>query len=179
MEVKGHLGSTGVKLWKPCKHDISRRETWTDLLFSMLVYLIEYKKPIVFGGGQRSFEVNRGQIVKPCKQYLKKGSLDRSHIWYVGVPCWVQKAYCFWWRSKVIWGQQGSNCGNHVNTLSQKGKLGQISYLVCRCTLLSTRSLLLLVEVKGHLGSTEVKLWKPRKHNGSRREAWTDLIFGM
>ena len=25
---------------------------------------IEYKKPIVFGGGQRSFGVNRGQIVK-------------------------------------------------------------------------------------------------------------------
>ena len=30
----------------------------------MQVYHIEYKNPIVFGGGQRSFEVNRGQIVK-------------------------------------------------------------------------------------------------------------------
>ena len=45
-----------------------------------------------------------------------------------------------------------------VNTISQEGKLGQISYLVCRCTTLSTRSLLFLVEVKGHLGSTGVKL---------------------
>ena len=37
-----------------------------------------------------------------------------------------------------------------VNTISQEGKLGQISYL-------STGSLLFLVEVKGHLWSTGVK----------------------
>ena len=36
--------------------------------------------------------------------------------------------------------------------ISQEGKLGQISYLVCRCTPLSTRSLLVLVEVKCHFG---------------------------
>ena len=132
VEVKGHLGSTGVKLWKPCKHDIS-----------------------------------------------SKGSLDRSHIWYVAVPHWVQEAYCFWWRSKVIWGQQGSNCENLVNMISQARKLGQISYLVCRCATLSTRSLLFLVEVKGHLRSTGVKLWKPCKYDISRREAWTVVIFGM
>ena len=66
-----------------------------------------------------------------------------------------------------------------VNTISQEGKLGQISYLVCRCTTLSTRTLLFLVEVKGHLGSAGVKLWKPCKHNISRRETCTDLIFGM
>ena len=51
-----------------------------------------------------------------------------------------------------------------VNTISQEGKLGQISYLVCRCTTLSTRSLLFLVEVKGHLRSTGVKLWKHCKN---------------
>ena len=47
-----------------CNHDISRREAQTVLIFGMLVYHIEYKKPIVFGGGQMSFGVNRGQIVK-------------------------------------------------------------------------------------------------------------------
>ena len=112
-------------------------------------------------------------------RYLKKGSLDRSHIWYVGEPHWVQEPYCFWWRSMVIWGQQGSNCENLVNTISQEGKLGQISYLVCRRTTLSTRILLFLVEVKGHLGSTGTTLWKPCKQDISIREAWTYLIFGM
>ena len=34
-----------------------------------------------------------------------------------------------------------------VNTISQEGKLGQISYLVCRCITMSTRTLLFLVEV--------------------------------
>ena len=57
-----------------------------------------------------------------------------------------------------------------------EGKLGQISYLVCRCTLLKTRRLLFFMDVKGHLGSTGVKLWKTCKHDMSRREAWTDLI---
>ena len=71
------------------------------------------------------------------------------------------------------------HCKNLVNMISQQGKLGQISYLVCMCTTLSTRTLLFLVEVKGHLGSTGVKLWKPCKHDISRREASTDLIFGM
>ena len=75
-----------------CKHDISRREAWTDL------------------------------------------------IWYVGVPYWVQEPYCFWWRSKVIWGQQGSNCQNLLNTISQEGKLGQLSYLISWCTTLSTKA---------------------------------------
>ena len=49
-----------------------------------------------------------------------------------------------------------NQCLYLVNTISQEGKLGQlpgqISYLVCRCTTLSTRSLLFLVEVKGHSG---------------------------
>ena len=33
-------------------------------MFGMLMYHIDYNKPIVFGGGQRLFGVNRGQIVK-------------------------------------------------------------------------------------------------------------------
>ena len=41
------------------------------------------------------------------------GSLDISHIWYLGVT------HCFWWMSKVIWGQQESICENHVNMISQ------------------------------------------------------------
>ena len=92
-----------------CKHDISRREAWTDLIFGISVYHIEYKNPIVFGGGQRSFGVN------------------------------------------------GSKCINLVNTISQKWKLGQVSYLIYWCTTLSMKSLLFLVEVKGHLGSTGSK----------------------
>ena len=40
------------------------RETWTNLIFGVLVYHIEYKKPIVFGRGQRSFGFNTGQIGK-------------------------------------------------------------------------------------------------------------------
>ncbi|KAJ8025096.1 hypothetical protein HOLleu_35207 [Holothuria leucospilota] len=42
------------------------------------------KNPIVFGGGQRSFGVTRGQNLKTLfTQYLKIGSLDRFHTWYV------------------------------------------------------------------------------------------------
>ena len=59
----------------------------------------------------------------------------------------------------------GSNCESRVNTISQAGILEPITYLVCRCTVSSTRSLLLLVEVKSHLGTTEVKLWKPCIHD--------------
>ena len=36
----------------------------TGLIFGVQVYHNEYKKPIVFGGGQRSFGVNSDQIVK-------------------------------------------------------------------------------------------------------------------
>ncbi|KAJ8018867.1 hypothetical protein HOLleu_00150 [Holothuria leucospilota] len=42
------------------------------------------KNPIVFGGGQRSFGVTRGQTLKTLfTRYLKVGSLDRFHTWYV------------------------------------------------------------------------------------------------
>ena len=85
-----------------CKQDISSREAWTDLIFSMWVYHIEYKNPIVFGVGQRSFGVNSGQIVKTM--------------------------------------------------ISQEWKLGQLSYLVYH---IEYKSLLFLVEVKCHLGSSD------------------------
>ena len=52
-----------------------------------------------------------------------------------------------------MWGHQGSNSEKLVNTVSQGGKLGLGSYLVCRCIMVGRRTLLFLVEVKGHLGS--------------------------
>ncbi|KAJ8029559.1 hypothetical protein HOLleu_28989 [Holothuria leucospilota] len=47
-----------------CKHDISRRVTVTELILGVWVGHIEKMIPIVFGGGQRSFGVRRGQNVK-------------------------------------------------------------------------------------------------------------------
>ncbi|KAJ8022356.1 hypothetical protein HOLleu_37229 [Holothuria leucospilota] len=46
----------------------------------------ERKNPIVFGGGQRSSGVTRGQNLKTLfTRYLKLESLDRFHAWYVDV----------------------------------------------------------------------------------------------
>ncbi|KAJ8047453.1 hypothetical protein HOLleu_06450 [Holothuria leucospilota] len=45
---------------------------------------IERKNPIVFGMGQRSPGVTRGQTLKTLlTQYLKVGSLDEFHTLYV------------------------------------------------------------------------------------------------
>ncbi|KAJ8028145.1 hypothetical protein HOLleu_30297 [Holothuria leucospilota] len=41
------------------------------------------KNPVVFGGGQRSSGVAGGQTLKTLLTYLKIGSLDRFHMWYV------------------------------------------------------------------------------------------------
>ncbi|KAJ8034084.1 hypothetical protein HOLleu_24509 [Holothuria leucospilota] len=42
------------------------------------------KNPIVFGGGQRSSGVTGGQTPNTLlTRYLKVGSLDRLHTWYV------------------------------------------------------------------------------------------------
>ena len=58
-------------------NNISRRETCTDLIFGMKVYHIDYKNPIVFGGGQRSFGVNSGEVLTPaCKH-----DILRSEAW--------------------------------------------------------------------------------------------------
>ena len=172
MEVKGHLGSTEVKLWKPCKHNISRREAWTDLIY-----------------------------------------------WYVGVPHWVQGAYCFLWRSKVIWGQ---NCKNLVKHNSRNREawtdliFGMLMYLIeykkpivfgggqrsfgiirgqnCKNLVKHNfsrqwsldRSYAWYVGVSHWVqeaycfwwrpnviwGQQGSKLWKPCKHDISRREAW-------
>ncbi|KAJ8026091.1 hypothetical protein HOLleu_33831 [Holothuria leucospilota] len=45
-----------------------------------------------------------------------------------------------------------------VYTISQEGKVGQFSNLVHRWPILRERTLLFLVEVKGHLGSPGVKI---------------------
>ena len=78
---------------------------------------------------------------------------------------------------EVTWGQQGSNCENLVNMISQAGKLGRIQCsTVCRCSTWSASIVLFLVEVKGHLGSTWVKLWKPciylKKESLDRSHIW-------
>ena len=64
---------------------------------------------------------------------------------------------CFWWRSKVIWGHQGS----------KSEKLGLISYLVCWCIMVRERTLIVLVEVKGHRGQTLKALLTPYLDVGS------------
>ena len=118
VEVKGHLRSTGVKLWKHCKNlvnTISQEGKLGQISYLVcksatlrtrsLLFLVEVKAHL------RSTGV---KLWKHCKNLVntisQDGSLDRSHMWYVGASHWVQEAYCFWWRSKVIWGQQGSKC---------------------------------------------------------------------
>ena len=88
------------------------------------MYHIEYKNLIVFGEGQRSFGVNRNQI------------LETLLAWYI------------------------------------KNKVSYLVYWVCRYTTLSKRNLLFLWEVKGHLGSPVVILWKHCKHYISRPNLW-------
>ncbi|KAJ8017877.1 hypothetical protein HOLleu_44457 [Holothuria leucospilota] len=45
------------------------------------------KNPIIFGGGERSSGVTRGQTLKTLlTRYLKKGSSDSSQTWYIDAP---------------------------------------------------------------------------------------------
>ncbi|KAJ8017591.1 hypothetical protein HOLleu_44895 [Holothuria leucospilota] len=68
---------------------------------------------IAFGGGQRSSGVTGSQTLKTMlTQYLKVGSLDRFHTWYVDALWLEGECYHFWWRSKVIWGHQQSTTEN-------------------------------------------------------------------
>ena len=67
------------------------------------------------------------------------------NIWYVGVPNFVQEVDCFGEGLRSFGVQQRSNCKHFVSTISPEGKLGLISYLVCRCTTLSTRSLSVII----------------------------------
>ena len=63
-----------------CKHDISRWVNVRDLILTMWIAHTEYMIPIVFGGGQRSFGVIRGQKVKTMLTlYLKKGNSGVSN----------------------------------------------------------------------------------------------------
>ena len=88
---------------------------------------------------------------------------DTFHIWYIDLSCWEEEPYCFWWRSKVIWGHQRSKPENLVNTISWDRDDRHFSYLGYRFVMSRGRTLLFLVEVRGHLRSPEVKLWKPHK----------------
>ena len=104
MSFGGQQGSNCVK---PRKHDISRREDFTDLIFGVQVYHNEYKKHIV---------------LVEVKDHLGSTRVEFENL---------------------------------LNTISQVGKLGQLSYLVYH---IEYKSLLFLVEVKGHLGSSDIKL---------------------
>ena len=54
-----------------------------DIKLGMTIPYIEYKNPIGFGGGQRSFGVTRGQKLKTlCTQYIKKGNCDGHQTYY-------------------------------------------------------------------------------------------------
>ena len=67
------------------------------------------KKPIDFGGGQRSWGVTGGQTLKTLlTRYLELGNLDEVHTWRGGL-LWSEekKIYRFWWRSKLMGGHGG------------------------------------------------------------------------
>ena len=85
---------------------------------------------------------------------------DTFHIWYIDLSCWEEEPYCFWWRSEVIWGHQRSTTKNLVIVISQGRNGRQFSYLIYGFVMLRGRTLLFLVEVRGHLRSQELKLWK-------------------
>lgn len=64
MEVNGHLRSREVKGREVCKKDISRRRIFLNFKFGMFEALGKQLTPIVFPGGQRSFDVERSQGLK-------------------------------------------------------------------------------------------------------------------
>lgn len=49
---------------KWCKQGLSGQEVSTDFPFDMLMYHIEYRKPIVSGTGQKISGVKEGHVVK-------------------------------------------------------------------------------------------------------------------
>lgn len=77
----------------------------------------------------------------------------------------------------------GNLCTNHASVcmdvhdaflaVSQEVKLGEVSYLVSRCTTLSTRFSMFLLEVKGNL------LQRHLNHSISKRKTLTNLIIGV
>ncbi|PIK59500.1 putative zinc finger CCCH-type containing 15 [Apostichopus japonicus] len=74
-------------------------------------------------------------------------------------------------RSKVIWGHQGSNFENLVNTIFQEGNHGQTSYLVCRSTALFKEAYCFWWRAKviwGHQESNRVDLREGSNCRGPR-----------
>ncbi|KAJ8026205.1 hypothetical protein HOLleu_33987 [Holothuria leucospilota] len=62
----------------------------------MWMWYGERKISVIFGGGQRSSGVTRGQTLKTLFiPYRKVGSLDRFHTKYVDVLWCKEKPYCF------------------------------------------------------------------------------------
>ena len=98
VEVKGQQGQQGSNC-ENLVNTISQEEKllqiWylicrcTTLTTRTLLVLLE-----VIWGQQGS---NCENLVNTISQEGKQ--LHRCHIWYVGVPHWVQEPYCFWWRS--------------------------------------------------------------------------------
>lgn len=156
--------SNHSKIWYlECKFVISRRQT---LLFSVKV-----------NGhfGSAEFKLGKPSIQV---QYLKKGSLDRCDMCYVGVVYSVQETHCFYCRSKVIWIQQVS-----VKTIwtwyLKNWSLYRFPIWYVYVSYWAQKVLLLLVDFKGHLGLKGFKLLEHCKHDITRREAWTDLMYGV
>ena len=90
------------------------------------------KNPIVFGGGQRSFGVTRGQILKTLfTRYLKLGSLDRFHTYYVDALWCEEEPYCFSWGSDVTWDHRGQTLQTLLTQSLEVGSLDEFHTLVC------------------------------------------------
>ena len=70
---------------------------------------------------------------------------------------YVQKFPIDFGGGQRSWGSRGSNSENLVNTISRVRKLGCSSYVAWRCVMVTRRTLLFLVEIKGHLGSRRSK----------------------
>ena len=120
VRVKGHLGHRAENLVN--KISRGRKLRWISYLVCRCVMV--RGRTVIFGGGQRSSGVTRGQTLKILlTRYLKLGSLDKFHTWYVDGLWWEEEPYCFWWGSKVIWGHRGSNSENLLNMISRGRKL--------------------------------------------------------
>ena len=78
---------------------------------------IEKKSP-VFGGGQRSSGVTRGQTLKTLlTQYLKLGNLDQVHTWYVDALWLEEEPHHVWVEVKGHLGSPGVIPENRINTI--------------------------------------------------------------
>lgn len=78
----------------------------------MLVYLFEYKKPIVLWWRSKVIwdQHRSNNIVYTISQ---EGKLVYSNISYVGKPYWVQEVYSVWWRSEEVNRDKIEPCEHH------------------------------------------------------------------